>query len=182
MQVSVGVTEWGRRQHDSPAAVCFQIVQTMSFHFRKKRASVWLSEISCHPWAKLIVPINMFCSAFPKRKTCFLLVHAFQPNHLFCVAGLGWREGDRAEGHFFQFHLTLLAWNTSWNNMTQRKSFYVKLCGLENYSAECFMIFLSRPCLMMWSPSATMASFLWRLEHFQLQKNLKRCSISKAIA
>lgn len=148
--VSVWTAKWNRRRSDSLAAICLQIAQTVSSPFWKKRISVWLSENSCHPWAKLIVTIHMFCSGCPERKTCLMPVHTTQPKqpHVWQVSGWGRGLRRRAGEHCFQFHVTPLAWNTSWNNMTQRKNFYVKLCGFENCSTEYFMIFLSRPRLI----------------------------------
>lgn len=92
-----------------------------------------------------------------------------------------WGEEEGAGERYLQFHETLWTHDVSWNNKTQRRSFCVKLCGLENSYTKYFMIILSRPLLITWPKGPAVASFLGRLEHFPLQKNLKRGRISKAI-
>lgn len=98
------------------AAVHLQIVQSMSFYFwKKKRVSVWLSENTWHLWAKLIITIHIFCSEFPKRKKCLILVHV-------TYVWFGERRKEGAGGHYLWFQATLLTCVTSWNYTTPERA------------------------------------------------------------
>lgn len=115
-----------------------------------------LGRINCHN-AHVLLRIS-------KKKDMFATVW---PNHMYGRFGV---KPGGAGDHYFRCHVTPLAWNSSWNNMTQRKS-CVKLSGFENCSTEYFMIFLSGPRLITWPADATTASFLWGPEHFQFAEN-----------
>lgn len=107
-QVSVWTARWSRPQPDSLAAVCLQIVQTVSFHFWKQRVSMafWKQfppsgKTHCHN-AHVLLRISK------KRDTFDAGLYSVHPNqpHIWQVWVWGWGWKGAGE-HDFPFHVTV---------------------------------------------------------------------------